>query len=315
MMPEPEVTISGARELLTSFGFDAERSNERSALIFLAMLGLRRESRWADSTNEPYRTVEIMSNVSEYWGTTWKPNTRETVRRFTLHQFVAAGLVEYNADDPSRPVNSPKANYRVSPAALGVIKLWGTTPVEAAFERYLKELPGQVAAYAAAREMHRVPVLLPSGDAVTLSPGGQNVLLKAMVEEFCPRFTPGGSVLYLGDADKDATYDISALAALGITLNQHGKFPDLIVHMPGENWLILAEAVSSHGPIDSKRHAELAQLFSGAKAGLVYVSCFPDRATMRGYLADLAWETDVWCADTADHMVHFNGSRFLGPYN
>ncbi|QDW64495.1 BsuBI/PstI family type II restriction endonuclease [Oerskovia sp. KBS0722] len=313
-MPPTEVSVGGARELLSKFGFDAERSNERSALILLALLGLRRQSLWADSTNDLCRTVEIMSAVAEHWGRVWKPNTRETVRRFTLHQFVAAGLVEYNADDPSRAVNSPKANYRVAPAALEVIKLWGTMPAEAALETYLEKLPGQVAAYAAARELHRVPVLLPGGEAVTLSPGGQNVLLKAMVEEFCPRFTPGGTILYLGDADKDAMYDAATLATLGVTLDHHGKLPDLIVHMPDKGWLVLAEAASSHGPVDSKRHAELAQLFVGAKAGLVYVSCFPDRATMRGYLADLAWETDVWCADAPDHMVHFNGSRFLGPY-
>ncbi|MEU9456791.1 BsuBI/PstI family type II restriction endonuclease [Streptomyces sp. NPDC048277] len=30
---------------------------------------------------------------------------------------------------------------------------------------------------------------------------------------------------------------------------------------------------------------------------------------------DIAWETDVWCADNPTHLIHFNGERFLGPYN
>lgn len=313
MTGQPVATVDSARELLASFGFDSERSNERSALILLALLGLKPGDRWDTSTNDLYRTFEAMEAVRA-WGTHWKANTRETVRRRTLHQFVAEGLVEYNADDPDRPVNSPKANYRVSPPALDVMRRWGTDDGDAALVAYMADRPGQVAAYAAARDLHRVPVMLPDGGAVTLSPGGQNVLLKAMVEEFCPRFTPGGQVLYLGDADKDATNDTSALGALGVTLNEHGKLPDLIVYMPDKDWLILAEAASSHGPVDAKRHRELANLFAEATPGLVYVSCFPDRPTMRKYLADLAWETDVWVSDAPDHMVHFNGSRFLGPY-
>lgn len=39
----------------------------------------------------------------------------------TLHttQFVIAQLVEENADQPDRPINSPKWNYRVTDEALG----------------------------------------------------------------------------------------------------------------------------------------------------------------------------------------------------
>ena len=31
-------------------------------------------------------------------------------------------------------------------------------------------------------------------------------------------------------------------------------------------------------------------------------------------VADIAWETEVWIADKPDHMIHFNGDRFLGPH-
>jgi type II restriction enzyme len=74
------------------------------------------------------------------------------------------------------------------------------------------------------------------------------------------------------------------------------------------------EAAPHHGPVDAKRHGELKKLFKGATAGLVFVSCFPSRAQMCGYLTRISWETDVWCADDADHLIHFNGERFLGPY-
>ncbi len=314
MTDRTTATVDDAKGILRALGFDAERCNERSALVLLALLGLRPGEHWSDATGDMIGVTPIMDHA-RLWGTNWAPNTRETVRRFTLHQFVDAGLVEYNADQPDRPVNSPKANYRVSPATLDVIRQWGTSVLEDRLSAYLVDLPGQVAAYAAARMMSRIPLTLPDGSPVTLSPGGQNVLLRAMVEEFCPRFTPGGEVLYIGDADGGAPiFDTATLATLGVVLDHHGKLPDLVVYLPDREWLVLAEAASSHGPVDNKRHAELKRLFAACTAGLVFVSCFPDRTTMRGYLGAIAWETDVWCADAPDHMVHFNGERFLGPY-
>ena len=104
------------------------------------------------------------------------------------------------------------------------------------------------------------------------------------------------------------------VSGLDITVDHHGKLPDLVVYQPSKNWLFLMEAASSHGPVDAKRHDELSALFADCTAGLVYVSCFPDRATMRKFLTDLAWETEVWNADEPTHMVHLNGERFLGPY-
>ena len=58
----------------------------------------------------------------------------------------------------------------------------------------------------------------------------------------------------------------------------------------------------------------LATLFTDANASLVYVTAFPDRAVMGRYLADISWETEVWCADAPSHLIHFDGERFLGPY-
>jgi len=177
-------------------------------------------------------------------------------------------------------------------------------------------VPGLKAQYAAAREMNRIPVVLPNGQPFTLSPGGQNVLIKQMIEEFCPQFTPGGEVLYVGDADAKWVYvAIDHLAGLGVEFDQHGKMPDLIVYLRDKNWLVLMEAASSHGPVDAKRYRELASLFANATPGLVYVSCFPDRREMRKYLPQIAWQTEVWCAEDPTHLIHFNGERFLGPYS
>ncbi len=308
--------IQVARRVLAWLNFDAERSNERSALVLLALLGLTPDTAWADATNPRLRTVEIMAWLRTHYGKDYKPNTRETIRRFTLHQFAAALLVEQNPDQPDRPVNSPKWCYQIHPRALSLLRSVRETAFEQHLREYLVEVPGLRDTYAKARDLHRIPVTLPDGSAVTLSPGGQNLLLKQMIEDFCGYFTPGGHVLYVGDADtKWAVFEQDALAALGVTVDRHGKMPDLVVHMPDKNWLVLMEAASSHGPVDATRHEELATLFAASTAGLVYVSCFPSREEMRGYLSQIAWETEVWCADHPTHLIHFNGERFLGPYD
>ena len=307
--------VEDARIVLETLGMDAERSNERSALVLLALLRLAPSESWAEAANPMLGTRAIMNFIRDEYGKDYAPNTRETVRRFTLHQFVEVQLVVQNPDEPQRPVNSPKWNYQVTAEALEVLRAYGTDYWQLAVDRYLAELPGLKARYAAAREMDRIPLTLPDGSTFTLTPGGQNVLLKAMVEDFCPRFTPGGQVFYIGDAgDKWALFEREALAALNVKVNEHGKMPDLVIYIPDRNWLVLLEAASSHGPVDSKRQAELADLFAESTAGLVYVSCFPDRAELRKYVDKVAWESEVWCADHPTHMIHYNGERFLGPY-
>jgi len=90
--------------------------------------------------------------------------------------------------------------------------------------------------------------------------------------------------------------------------------PDVVVDYRDRNWLVLIEAVTSHGPVDSKRHGELRRLFARSSAGLVYVTAFMDRGAMVKYLRDISWATEVWVAESPSHLIHFNGDRFLGPH-
>lgn len=212
-------------------------------------------------------------------------------------------------------MNSPNWNYQITTDALEVVRHYGTPRFDVMLSDYRVKAPGLKVLYAASREMNRIAVTLPNGNPFTLSPGGQNPLIKQMIEDFCPRFTPGGEVLYVGDADaKWALFEAGRLSELGVTVDQHGKMPDLVVYLPERDWLFLMEAVTSHGPVDAKRQGELASLFGGATPGLVYVSCFPNRKKMREYLPDIAWETEAWCAEDPTHLIHFNGDKFLGPH-
>jgi hypothetical protein len=160
-----------------------------------------------------------------------------------------------------------------------------------------------------------VPVTLSDGSKVALSPGGQNPLIKAIIEHFCPIFAPGGAVIYIGDTENKFVHlEAEHLASLSVILDPAAKIPDVIVHYTAKNWLLLIEAVTSAGPVDGKRRKELKGLFAGCKAGLVFVTAFETRRTMQSFLSQIAWESEVWIAEDPDHMIHFNGERFLGPY-
>ncbi|MFC4034187.1 hypothetical protein ACFO3J_22310 [Streptomyces polygonati] len=134
---EPSIPSSGdrarrrrvdeARRALSLLGFDAERSNERSALVLLALLELGPEAEWQEAERPILRTVQIMQWLRDAYGKDYKPNTRETIRRFTLHQFVEAGLVVQNPDQPDRPVNSPKWCFQVSQRAHALLCSHGTS--------------------------------------------------------------------------------------------------------------------------------------------------------------------------------------------
>jgi hypothetical protein len=147
------------------------------------------------------------------------------------------------------------------------------------------------------------------------SPADHARLVNAVVERFCPRFVPGGTVVYIGDAeDKFLHLEAEYLRSLGVTVPAPAKMPDVVVHDTGRNWLLLIEAVTSAGPVDGKRRKELKELFTGCKAGLVFATAFASRAVLRSFLGSISWETEVWIADEPDHMMHFDGERFLGPY-
>jgi adenine-specific DNA-methyltransferase len=122
-------------------------------------------------------------------------------------------------------------------------------------------------------------------------------------------------VLYVGDAgDKFIINETQKFREIGIDLDPHGKMPDVVIYYQQQDWLILIEAVTSHGPVNLKRHNELRKLFQSSNKGLVFMTAFPSRKDMTRYLAEISWETEVWVADQADHLIHFNGERFLGPY-
>ena len=307
--------IKEALSVLIDLGMPRAQQNDRSALCLLALLNLTPEKAWSDAEAPLIGITPIMDWARQYYKKNYAPNTRETVRRQTMHQFVQAGIAIYNPDRPDRPVNSPQAVYQIEPTCLAALRQFGSD----SYKKHLAALLAQGETLAAKNAMHRrmemVPVIVANGKEVKLSPGNHSELIRAICREFGPRFVPGGRLVYVGDTgDKWGYFDEDLLTSLEVRVDNHGKMPDVVVYYPEKNWLILAEAVTSHGPVDAKRHRELNELFKDCQAGLVFVSAFPDRRTFTKYLEGISWETEVWIADNPTHLIHFNGARFLGPY-
>lgn len=308
--------IREAREVLVALGLPAGQTNDRSALVLLALLGLEADMAWSDARDPLLGVTAAMDWFAARYGKRYAPNSRETIRRKTLHQFCDAGLVVLNPDDPARATNSDKTVYQISPEALELLRHFGRETWAARLDAWLARAPALRELYAQRRDAHRITVEVADGVSVSLSPGGQNVLIEKVVHLFIPRFVPRARILYVGDTeDKSAYLDETGLVELGVAFDVHGKFPDVLVLDTDRNWLHLIEAVTSHGPVDPKRHRELAGLFADLDVGLVFVTAFLDRRGFSRYAPDIAWETEVWIAEAPGHMIHFDGERFRGPYS
>jgi len=310
-----ETRLKEARVILQELGLPSGQQNDRTALCLLALLNLTPDKKWSQSLSPMIGITPIMNWARKHYDREYAPNTRETFRRQSMHQLIEAGGCLYNPDEPGRPVNSPKAVYQIAPELLSVLRAYSTPAYKKNLRTYLSIKKSLAEKYAKHREIVRVPLKVKDGHEINLSAGEHSTLIKQIVEEFAPRFVPKGQLLYVGDTgDKHGYFDVDTLKQLDVALDRHAKLPDVVIYSIEKKWLFLVESVTSHGPVDPKRQAELERLFGESPAGLVYVSAFPSRKHFLKYMKNIAWETEVWIADAPSHMIHFNGDKFLGPY-
>ena len=315
-MTKKKGRINEALDVLSQLGMPNEQLNDRTAICLLALLDLPATTAWNKASNPMLGIRAILDFAREKLEHNYAENSRESIRKYSVKQLVAAGVLLHNPDMPDRAINSSDNCYQVESNALTLFRKYGTRSWKKALLGYLKTRPTLADQFARHRDMQRIPVVINSRHKIKLSAGKHSDLIRAIIEEFVPRFMPGGELVYVGDTGtKWGYFDEQLLHKLGVKIGNHGKMPDTIIYCREKNWLILIEAVASSGPVDGIRHAELSDLFVASTAGLVYVTAFPDRgAVMRKFLSVVAWETEVWCASDPTHLIHFNGIRFLGPY-
>ncbi len=315
--------LEDARFILKSLGLPKKQYNDRSAWVFLALANVKPQDNWFDSSTPMLPTVEIMQFIREYYGMDYKPNSRETIRRQTLHQFEQAQIVIRNKDNPKRATNSKDNNYCLNDMVLPILNEFPNGKWEKKILEFNKMIPGLKRQYEKILDKSKIPIMLPNGTEIKLSPGKHNKLHADIINEFLPRFAGKGSkVLYIGDTassrgegGKLMILETEYLEKLCIPPMSHEKLPDVVVYDQTKNWLFLIEVVTSHGPVSPKRWIELEEVLKGCTADRIYVTAFSNLDVFRKNSKDIAWETEVWIAEVPDHMIHFNGDKFLGPHN
>ncbi|WP_298239443.1 BsuBI/PstI family type II restriction endonuclease [uncultured Algibacter sp.] len=306
--------------ILDCFGIPIDttpRRLERMAIAFLATADIKNiaEFKSIKDFNSGYslKTRDVINYVNLNFGENISSGSYDDIRRKDLKLLTVAEVVLRSS--PNSATNDSTRGYCVNPLYAELIKNYGNENWEKLVNKKLQGIEPLNQKLKRQREIQRVNVTLPSGGKLEFSAGEHNDLQKAIIEDFLPRYGFGAEVLYVGDtSDKYLHLETKKLEELNFFEISHEELPDVIAFSKQKNWLYLIEAVHSSGPISEIRLLQLEKLTKNCKADIVYVTAFLDRPKFRKFMADIAWETEVWIADNPDHMVHFNGDKFLGPY-
>ena len=295
------------------------RELEKMAMAFLAVVDVKRSGDWAKARvregKDTLKSRELIDYLNQHFGEELSKGSYDDIRRKDLKLPVVAGLIRASANNPNAARNDPTRGYSLSPEYISIIQQFGQPEWLELVDEFMAERPTLAEQLESARATKHVPVTLPDGAVLKFSPGEHNLLQKAVIEQFLPRYGFGAEVLYVGDtANKYLVRHEDRLRELKFFALDHGELPDIVAYSKKKQWMYLIEAVHSSGPISQLRLMELKRLTKECKADTVYVTAFLNRATFRKYAPDIAWETEVWIADAPDHLIHFDGDKFLGPY-
>lgn len=301
--------IKEARSFLEAVGMPKKQQADVCCYAILAMAGIKPKTAWAKAKNDWIRIHDIIQFVNQFYCTTYAENSRETFRKQAMHAFRTAAIIE----DNGLATNSPNYRYRLTGEALSVLQCLDSKDWRAQVNLFLTYHEKLVDLYAAKKSLQKQSVRI-NNIEYNLSAGKHNVLQKAIIEEFLPRFAAQAECLYLGDTtNKDLVKNIAMLSSLGFSITLHDKMPDVVLYDADKKWLYFIEAVTSVGPMNPKRILELNELTKNVVVGKVYVTAFLDFKTYKKFADDLAWDTEVWIAEVPNHMIHLNGDKFYGP--
>lgn len=318
--PQIQELINTALYILETFGIPLDASPrrlERMAIAFLACGDIRQPADFKNvkdlSSGYSLKTRNIIIYVNNHFGESISSGSYDDIRRKDLKLLTVAEIVLQSS--PNSATNDSTRGYSINPTYSELIRSFGAKNWEEKVSNKLKSIEPLSKKLKREREIAKVNVTLPFGGRLTFSAGEHNDLQKAIIEEFLPRYGHGAEVLYVGDtSDKYLYLEKAKLEELSFFEISHEELPDIIAYSKEKNWLYLVEAVHSSGPISELRLIQLQKLTSSCSAEIVYVTAFLNRTKFRQFIADIAWETEVWIADNPDHLVHFNGDKFLGPY-
>lgn len=290
------------------------RRLEKMAMACLAVGDIKTEFAEAKSASDGrfLTTREIISYENANYGENISPGSYDDIRRKDLLLPVQARIVLNSSSFDSQATNNPTRGYALNPLFADLIKCYGTTKWKKSLVKYKKQVELLKDELERKRNLEKIPVILPSGVELELSVGEHNVLQKCIDEDFLTRFGLGAEVLYIGDtSDKFLYKNGEVLKQIGFFTLEHEELPDVVAYCREKNLLFLIEAVHSAGPMSEIRVRKLKKQMEKCTAIPVFVTCFLDKKEFRKWATEIAWETEVWIADSPEHMIHFNGFKFL----
>lgn len=310
--------INEALDILESAGIPmnskTERGLERMAVCFLAVAGVTEDWRKAKE-NANLKSRDIIRIVNKNFEENISSGSYDDIRRKDLKLLVLADIVINSGVNKGSATNDPTRGYALHPDFKKLVVTYKTASWGKSLNAFNKNRPSLAVILARLRNLTKIPVKLPNGKPLELSLGEHNVLQKAIIEEFLPRFGKDCEVFYIGDtSDKILHIEEAELKKLKFFELSHDELPDVIAYSRKKNWLYLIEAVYSSGPMSETRVLELKKMLKDCTSELIFVTGFLTRADFKKWMLEVAWETEVWIADNPDHLVHFNGHKFLGSY-
>lgn len=318
---EIQELINTALYIIDKFNIPLEstpRRLERMAIAFLAC-GDIKTSKDLPSTkdlNSGYalKTRDIINFINKHFSENISSGSYDDIRRKDLKLLTIAEVILQS--NPNSATNDSTRGYSINPTYAELVRLFGKKNWEESVADKLKNIEPLGEKLKRERQISKVEVTLPSGGQLIFSTGEHNDLQKAIIEDFLPRYGFGAEVLYVGDTSNKYLYLVKEkLEKLNFFQISHEELPDVIAYSKKKNWLYLIEAVHSSGPISEIRLLQLQKLTKNCVADIVYVTAFLNRPKFRQFITEIAWETEVWIAKNPDHLIHFNGDKFLGPYN
>lgn len=311
-------------DLLSSLGVPVQSltpiGRDRIALALLSIANIQPETPWneaaifEDASSWKLTSRQIIDFQNQYWKQNISRGSYDDIRRADLEPLLLAGIAIASAGNPTANQNNPTRSYALHPQAGKVVRAYGSPQFAEEANAFLQQA-GSLEERLERRRPIRLNAKLPDGKLLELARGEHNQLQIAVLEEFIPRFVQDPKVLYIGDAsNKYLHLDQQALESLGFAKIAHDMLPDIVALDQARQWVLLIEAVHSSNPISKLRHLALEEFTAGCALPKVFVSVFANRKEFRKWVLDISWETEVWLADSPDHLIHFNGDRYLGPH-
>ena len=318
--PKVQELINHTLFILENFGIPCEgtpRRLERIAIALLAVADIKttNEIKSAKDLDNDYslKTRAIIEYVNKHFQENISSGSYDDIRRKDLKLLVVGGIVLQSS--PNSATNDSTRGYGLNPLYANLLRQYFNKNWVQTVKTSLEGIEPIAEKLKRKRNIKKIPVNLPSGKKLKFSIGLHNDLQKSIIEDFLPRYGYNANVLYVGDtADKYLHLDKDTLSQLNFFDISHEELPDVIAYSEERNWLYLIEAVHSSGAINELRLLQLQKLTKDCKADIIYITAFLDKPTFRKFIADIAWETEVWIANNPDHLIHFNGDKFLGPY-